>query len=92
MKRDIGILNTGLRFDGIHSNHFKFASRDVLHVIALFFNTCLIHNHIPRRMLQGVINPRVKNKFGDAHDSGNYREIISSSCFLKCMDNIFYPF
>ena len=82
VKRAIFMLNTGLGFDGIHSNHFKFASRDLLYVITLFFNACLIHNHIPRRMLQGVINPRVKNKFGDAHDSGTYREIMSSSCFF----------
>ena len=36
VKRAISMLNTGLGFDGIHSNHFKFASRDLLYVITLF--------------------------------------------------------
>ena len=47
----VGKLNTGLGFDGIHSNHFKFASTDILRILAQFFNCCLIHNHIPKRML-----------------------------------------
>ena len=46
---------------------------------------------MPRRMLQGVINPRVKNKFGDAHDSGNYREIMSSSYFFKVFEYSILP-
>ena len=48
VRRAVGKLSTGLGFDGIHSNHFKFASEELLDILSQFFNSCLIHSHIKK--------------------------------------------
>ena len=37
-------------------------------------------------MLQGIITPTVKDRFGCLGDSGNYRPVMSSSVFLKVLE------
>ena len=82
----VGKLNTGLGFDGIHSNHLKFASTDILRILAQFFNCCLIHDHIPKQMLKGVITPTINDKIWDVHSSDNYKEIMNSPCLFKLLE------
>ena len=82
----VGKLNTRLGFDGIHSNHLKFTSADILRILAQFFNCCFINNHIPNQILKGVITPTVKDKNEDVHSSYNYREIMNSSCLFKLFE------
>ena len=82
IKKAVTRLSTGLGFDDIHSNHLKFASRDIYEILAQFFNSCLIHGHIPEKMLKRVIVPTVKDRFGDKSSVDNFREIMNSSCFF----------
>ena len=83
VKDAIASLSTGIGFDGVHSNHLKLSSSLIIFVYSKFFNSCLIHNHIPNSMLTGVINPIIKNKAGNVKDSPNFRKIMISSNFFK---------
>ena len=56
------------------------------------FNSCLIHNYVPKCMVAGVIRPCIKNKFGNVLDSNNYREIMISSNVYKVFENCLLPF
>ena len=53
-------LKTGIGFDGINSNHFKFASKLTMIYITQFFNSCFVHNYFPNAILSGVISPLIK--------------------------------
>lgn len=86
VKEAIGRLKVGIGFDCIHSNHLKFGNDSIIGAIVKLFNSFVIHNHIPEAMLEGVVIPNVKNKFGNCKDSSNYREIMISSNFLKLFE------
>ena len=43
-------------------------------------------------MLEGIISPRIKNKFGNKNDSSNYREVMISSNLFKCLEYIILPY
>ena len=47
----------------------------------------LIHNFIPVNMLRGILVPLIKDKFGDASDSNNYRPVMLSSVLLKLFEH-----
>lgn len=91
IKKAILKLKTGIGFDGIHSNHLKYSSDVVVNFVSMFYNSCFIHNHVPRKMMEGVIRPTVKNKFGNCKDSTNYREIMISTNFLKLFEYVVLP-
>ena len=84
-------LKTGIGFDGIHSNHFKFASKLTMVYITQFFNSCFLHNYFPNAILSGVISPLIKNKTGSVSSSENYREVMISSNFFKLIEYILLP-
>ena len=87
----IGLLKTGIGFDGIHSNHFKFISNFSILYLTRFINACFIHNYFPRSILAGVVTPIVKNKSSSLSCSQNYREVMISSNFLKLIEYILLP-
>ena len=61
----ISQINTGIGIDGIHSNHLKYLPLIGIKLLVNFFNSCIIHNHLPVAMLEGYIKPLVKDKKGD---------------------------
>ena len=91
IKRAIIDLKCGIGFDGIHSNHLKKLNDFNLKYIKEFFNVCIRFSYIPSKMLDGVVKPRIKNKFGDASSSDNYREVMISSCLLKLFEYCILP-
>ena len=92
IKTSMHNLKQGIGCDGIHANHFKFLNDNNKIIILNFFNSCFIHNYFPPVMMEGVIQPRPKNKFGDLKDSTNYREVMQSSYFLKILEYLLLPF
>ena len=86
VKNAIAQLKTGIGFDGVHSNHLKFASEYAVSILTMFLNSCLFHNYFPSNLLEGVINPILKNKLGDKCASSNYREVMISSNIFKVME------
>ena len=87
VRRAANCLNDCIGFDGIHSNHLKFASPMMFHFFSKFFNSCFIHNHVPYNMLSGVIRPIVKNSAGNLGSSDNYREVMIFSNFYKLLEH-----
>ena len=80
VKNAIAQLKTGIGFVEVHSNHLKFGSEYVVSILTMFLNSCLFHNnYFPSNLLEGVINPLVKNKLDDKCASSNYREVMISS-------------
>ena len=70
----------------IHSNHLKFCSDLYIDMLVKMLSSFLIHAYIPKDVLQGTINPTLKDRFGSLSDSGNYRPVMSSSVFLKVLE------
>lgn len=91
VKSAIGNLNTGIGFDCIHSNHLKFLSSCNIMFLTMFFNSCLIHNYVPKKMLEGVIRPIPKDRLGNMRSSVNYREVMVSSNIFKVFEYCLLP-
>ena len=82
---------TGVGIDGVHSNHLKFLSVYATRFLTKILNSCILHNYVPRDMLEGYIKPSVKNSMGDITDSNNYREIMISNNMFKLMEYCLLP-
>ena len=54
--------------------------------LVLFFRACILHGHLPAKVLLTAILPLIKDRKGDSEDSNNYRSICISSIFLKILD------
>ena len=84
----INKIKTGIGVDGVHSNHLKYLPANLIKIVTQFFNACIIHNHLPIVMLNGYINPRLKDKNGDLNSSDNYREIMISNNMFKVFEYV----
>ena len=73
IKKSVDSLKTGLGFDGIHSNHFKYLSDFSFTKLRSFINYCFIHRYVPSDILKAVVRPVIKKKLGSRTDSTNYR-------------------
>ena len=87
----ISQINTGIGIDGIHSNHLKYLPLIGIKLLVKFFNSCIIHNHLPVAMLEGYIKPLVKDKKGDINRSDNYREVMISNNLFKLFEYALLP-
>lgn len=86
LKKLISTLNSGVGHDGLHSLFLKKASDEFLNCIVVFLNACFTHCYLPRDLLNGVINPVIKDKKGNITESTNYRPVMQSSCILKIFE------
>ncbi len=92
VSKAISNINTGIGFDGVHSNHLKLASPFMMHIFTMFFNSCLIHNHVPIDMLLGVVRPTPKDRAGNLRLSDNYREVMTSGNLMKAFEYCLLPY
>ena len=79
-------INTRIGIDGIHSNHLKYLPLIGIKLLVKFFNSCVIHNHLPVAMLEGYIKPLVKDKKGGINRSDNYRDVMTSNNLFKLFE------
>ena len=84
--QSIKSINHCIDIEGLHSNHFKMASKVLSRFLAKLFSSFVHHGYIPNEMLRGVIKPIVKNNLGNLNDSNNYRPITISSNCLKLFE------
>ena len=82
---------TGVGIYGVHSNDLKFLSVYATRFLTKFLNSCILHNYVPRDMLEGYIKPSVKNSMGDITDSNNYREMVISNNVFKLLEYCLLP-
>ena len=88
IKAAIQNLNPSIGPDNVHSNHFKYAPYKLCSVLSKIFSACYNHAALPSEITSGIINPLVKNQFGDIENSSNYRPIISSSISFKIIEHV----
>ena len=65
--------STGM--DNMYGEHFKFADDRIFVLLSILFNTMIIHNFIPKAMLDAIIVPLIKDKLGNISDKDNYRPL-----------------
>ena len=82
----IKMLKHSIGHDSIHSNHLKFGSSLCEKLIANLFSSFILLGYISYEALKGMINPTVKDRFGNLQNSDNYRPVMSSSVFLKLFE------
>ena len=79
-------LKPSIGIDSIHSNHLKLCPDAFTELISEMFSCFSSHEFMPGMLLKGIINPTLKDKFGDLSSSDNYRPVMSSSVFLKLFE------
>ena len=83
-------LNTGLGFDMIHSNHFKFAGKTFRKILGRFYSTCLKHSYVPSEMIKGIIRPVQKPALCKSK-STSYRPVMNSCMSMKILEYCLMP-
>ena len=83
-------LNQGIGFDGIHTNHVKFAGPTFINFLGRIFASCLRHSYLPYDLIKGVIKPVLKGTTCKSK-SENFRPVMNSSVFLKILEYCFIP-
>ena len=84
-------LNSGVGWDGYHSNHFKFAGIVFRNLLGKFLNKLLDHCYVPKNMSHGEIRPIFKGKKLDKNSSLNYRPVMNSCMSLKILEYCLLP-
>ena len=72
--------------DGVHTNHLLMGPQSFVTLIAQLYSSCIMHGYSSLSILEGLINPLIKDIHGDISSSENYRPIMSSSVFLKLFE------
>ena len=72
--------------DCIHSNHLKLCTSLFEDLLAVLFSSFISHVYISLDLIKGIINPTLKDRFGDLQSSDNYRPVMSSSVILKLFE------
>ena len=86
IKKGIGKLKCGIGLDGIHSNHLKNCPDVFIEFLSLLLESFVFHRYMPGDMIKGVINPTIKDRFGNIASSDNYRPVMQSSMLLKLFE------
>ena len=84
-------IKTGIGIDGVHSNHLKFLPENMIRCLTKFYNSCIIHKHLPAALLEGYITPRLKDNNGMLGSSENYREILISTNLFNNFEYMLLP-
>jgi len=74
-------------YDGICSEHFKYADPDLLVHFCLLFNS-ICHSFVPSDFCFGMIMPLIKDKHGDASKIDMYRGITLSCAASKLFESV----
>ena len=85
-------LNTGVGWDGYHSNLFKFSGPIFRNLLGKFMNMMLSHSYVPSAMSHGEIRPVIKSKIISKYDSDNYRPVMNSCMILKIFEYCLLPY
>ena len=74
--------------NGLYSNHFKHGTKRLMIVLALFFNSMLVHGIAPDELLLGTMIPLIKDTRGKKQCSENYRALTIGTGMAKILDII----
>ena len=71
---------------GIFSENLRYASKRLYVLLALLFQACLKSNFIPKKMVEILISPVIKDKNGNVTDKTNYRPIAIANILSKLFE------
>ena len=74
--------------DGLHAEHFKYASYNLLTRLTSLLNFMLYHSYVPNQFRFGHMIPIVKDGQGSLSDVSNYRGITISPMLTKIFEHI----
>lgn len=74
--------------DGLVSEHFKYASPKLHAILAALLTSMLSHGFMPKKLIESVLVPIVKNKCKSLSSKDNYRPIALSNCLTKVIERI----
>ena len=66
-------------YDGLMSEHFKYASHRLYVLMAIVLQSMMKHSFLPQQFMTTMLIPILKNKNGDIASKSNYRPIALSS-------------
>lgn len=72
--------------DGLTSEHFKYSDGLINEFFCKFINLAIIHGYIPKKALETVLVPIVKDKKGNITDVDNYRPIAIATVASKIIE------
>jgi len=75
-------------FDGISSEHIKYAGAQLLVHLCLLFNAMIRHSFVPAGFCFGMIVPLLKDKHGDTSRLDMYRGITLSNAVSKLFEAV----
>ena len=76
--------------DEISNEHLKYSSHRITTLLALLFESILIHGFLPQNMIKSAITPIVKDKTEDITKKNNYRPITLTPVILKLLEKVLY--
>ena len=79
-------LNIGEGHDKIHTIFLRNMSEKLLQLLSLFMSSSYSHCYVPVKLLNGDINPTIKDAKGNVTESANYRPVMQSSNLLKLFE------
>ena len=74
--------------NGLNSNHFRHGTKRLNIILALFFNSLLVHGIAPDELLLGTMIPLIKDTRGKKQCSDNYRALTIGTSMAKILDII----
>ena len=75
--------------DSINSEHLLFCDNKIDVILAMIFNTMIIHLYLPEEFMLTLIIPLLKDKKGDVTSKCNYKPIAITSMLSKVLELIF---
>lgn len=79
-------LGKACGFDQLYGEHLRYAHQRLHVLLALLFNTFVIHGHIPSEFMDTILVPLVKDKNGNLSDKDNYRPLALTCILSKILE------
>ena len=85
-------LNNGKApgYDGLTTEHIKFAGEPLVHILCLLFNQCIRNEYVPLSLRKGIQVPLYKGKNTCTLECDNYRGITLLSTLNKLLEIIIW--
>ena len=77
-------------YDGLTTEHIKFAGESLAHTLCLLFNQCIRNEYVPLNLRKGIQVPLYKGKNTCTLDCDNYRGITLLSTLNKLLEIIIW--
>ena len=74
--------------DNLQGEHFKFAAPILVCLVTMLLNSMFLHGYLPKKVMDTVLIPIIKDKKGMLTDKDNYRPIALTTVFSKIIEKV----